>query len=73
MHFRDIISGLESRKDIDVVVVSKLRDDYKTAGYAASGAPAAPAITLNDEVIVQGKDISDKKLKEIIDRMAGSE
>jgi hypothetical protein len=72
VHFRDIISSLESNNDIDVDVVSKPRDEYKTAGYAATKQPVAPAITINDEVIVQGKDISDKKLKEIIDRLAGS-
>jgi hypothetical protein len=72
VHFKDIISRLESSNDIDVDVISKPRDEYKTAGHAATGQPTAPAITIDDEVIVQGKDISDKKLKKIIDRMAGS-
>lgn len=68
MHFREIISGLENRQDIDIEIILKQRDAYKTADYATTGLPCAPAITIDEEVIVQGKGISDEQLEEIIRR-----
>jgi hypothetical protein len=58
-------------QDMEIKIVSKPRDEYKTADYAATGLPCAPAITIDGEVIVQGKDISDEKLDKIIRKRAG--
>ena len=57
---------MEERQDVEIEIISKPRDAYTTADYSATGLPCAPAITIDDEVIVQGKDIKDSKLEEII-------
>lgn len=63
---------MEDRQDIEIEIVSKPRDAYSSSDYTRTGLPAAPAITIDGEVIVQGKDISDEKLEEIMRQKTSS-
>lgn len=60
--------GLGSRYDIDIEVTSKPRADYQSEEYSRSGMPKAPAIMIDGEVIVAGRDIDEEELETVIRR-----
>ncbi len=66
MHFDDMMPRLGAKYDVDVQVISKPRAEYKTDTYTQLGLPAAPAIMVGDEVLVQGADLSEEKLESVI-------
>jgi len=49
--------------NLEIEMISKTRDAYRTADYQATGLPAAPAIMLDDELVVQGGPISEEALE----------
>jgi glutaredoxin len=53
---------LGEKFDIEIEVISKPRAEYKSGKYIASGLPKAPAIMIDDKVIVEGRDIKEEKL-----------
>jgi len=63
--------GLGSKYDIDIEVTSKPRADYQSEEYSKSGLPKAPAIMIDGEIIVAGKDIGEEELETIIRRHLG--
>ena len=48
--------------DLDITVTSKPRHEFQSFSYGPPGLPKAPAIMVNDRVIVAGADISEEKL-----------
>ena len=60
--------GLGSKYEIDIEVTSKPRADYQREEYSKSGLPKAPAIMIDGEIIVAGKDIGEEELETIIRR-----
>jgi hypothetical protein len=63
-----MVPGLGSKYDIDIEVTSKPRADYQSEAYSKSGLPKAPAIMIDGEIIVAGKDIGEEELETIIRR-----
>ena len=63
-----MMPGLGSRHDIDIEVTSKPKADYQSEEYSKSGLPKAPAIMIDGEIIVAGKDIGEEELETIIRR-----
>ncbi len=63
-----MLPGLEEKYNIEIETISKTRDTYRSAEYQATALPIAPALMLADEVVVQGKPISEEALKEAIRR-----
>ena len=59
---------MEEKYTLKIETVSKTRDAYRTAEYQATGLPVAPAVLLNDELLVQGAPISEKELESAICR-----
>jgi hypothetical protein len=59
---------LGEKYGIEVEIISRLREAYKSEEYARLGLPAAPAIMIGEEIIVQGKDISEEELETAIRR-----
>ena len=53
-------------KGTKIEVVSKPRVEYKSEGYRRDGFPPARAVMLNDEVLVQGEPIDEKRLCDLI-------
>lgn len=49
-------------------ILSRSREAYRSEEYASLGLPAAPAIMIGEEIIVQGKDISEEELETAIRR-----
>jgi len=53
---------------IEVEIISKRREAYQSEEHAKLGLPVAPAIMIGDEVIAQGKDISEEEFETVIRR-----
>lgn len=52
--------------EIEVEVISKPRAEYQTDEYFELDLPTAPAIMVDDEILVEGSDVSDEKLENAI-------
>ena len=63
-----MLPRLGKKFDVTVEVVAKPREAYQSLAYADLGLPRAPAIMLGDETLVQGKDIAEQELEEMIRR-----
>lgn len=61
-----MIPSLGQRFSIDIETIQKTREEYAGKAYANSDLPSAPAIMVDDEVVVQGRDITEKELDAII-------
>lgn len=59
---------LGERYEIDIETIEKPKDDYMTDEYFELDLPIAPAIMVGDEIVVEGTDVSDEKLEEVIYR-----
>jgi len=66
-----MIPRLGEKYDIEIEITSKPRQEYGTNEYLATNLPAAPAITIDGEIVVKGGDISKKKLEAVICRRLG--
>ena len=53
---------------LEIETISRTREAYRTAEYQATGLPIAPAVILNDEVLIQGGPISEEALESAIRR-----
>ena len=58
-----MLPRMEEKYTLEIKTVSKPRDAYRTAEYQATGLPVAPAVLLNDELLVQGAPISAEELE----------
>ena len=59
---------LGAKYDLEVVSITRSREEYQGEAHRASGLPAAPAVMVDDEVAGQGPEISEEKLEEVIRR-----
>ena len=57
---------LGAKYDIEMVTIEKPKDEYMTDEYFELDLPVAPAIMVGDEIIVEGSDISRRKLEAAI-------
>lgn len=57
---------LGEKYDIEIETISKPREEYMTDEYFELDLPVAPAVMVGDEIVVEGSDISDEKLEEVI-------
>ncbi len=57
-HFEEIMPRLGEKYDIEIETISKPRADFATAEYLEQGLPKAPAIMVEDEILIEGADIS---------------
>lgn len=62
---------LGKQYDIQVEVISKPKADYLTDEYFELNLPAAPAVMVDDEIVVEGSDVSDDKIESVICRHLG--
>jgi len=61
-----MLSGLDSMDGVEIEVISKTRGEFKSEAYRQNGLPPAPALMLDDEVVVQGGPITEEKLRELV-------
>ena len=57
---------LGNRYDIEMETIEKPKDEYMTDEYFELDLPVAPAIMVGDEIVVEGSDISWRKLEAAI-------
>ena len=66
-----MIPRLGPRYEIDIETIEKPKDEYMTDEYFELDLPAAPAVMVGDEILVEGADVSEKKLENAISRHLG--
>jgi hypothetical protein len=59
---------LGAKYDIDIETIAKPNAEYMTDEYFELDLPVAPAVMVGEEIVVEGTDISKKKLEATISR-----
>ncbi len=57
---------LGEKYDIEIETIEKPKDEYMTDEYFELDLPVAPAVMVGDEIVVEGTDVSKKKLEAAI-------
>ena len=57
---------LGNRYDIEMETIERPKDEYMTDEYFELDLPVAPAVMVGEEIIVEGSDISRRKLEAAI-------
>lgn len=63
--------GLGEKYEINIETVSKPQADYMTDEYFELDLPIAPAVMVDDEILVEGTDISQNELESAICKHLG--
>lgn len=58
--------GLGARYDIEIETIEKPNDEYMTDEYFELDLPMAPAVMVGEEIVVEGADVHQEKLEEVI-------
>jgi hypothetical protein len=58
-------------RDVEIEVTSKPIAEYQTDEYFELDLPAAPAVMVGEEILVEGSDVSEDKLEGAICRQLG--
>ena len=61
-----MIPGLGEKYKIEIETIAKPKDEYLTDEYFELDLPVAPAVMVGDEIVVEGTDVSDQNLEEVI-------
>ena len=62
---------LAEKYEIDIETISKPRAEYNTDAYFELDLPVAPAVMVGEEIVVEGSDVSENDLEEVICRQLG--
>ncbi len=57
---------LGKKYDIEIETISKPKAEYSTDEYFELDLPVAPAVMVGEEIVVEGDDVSDEKLENVI-------
>jgi hypothetical protein len=66
-----MVPRLGQKYEFETEVISKPIADYQTDEYFDLDLPAAPAVMVADEIVVEGADVSEDKLEAVIRRHLG--
>ena len=66
-----MMPGLGEKYEIQIETVSKPKADYLTDAYFELDLPVAPAVMVEEEILVEGSDISQEVLESAICRHLG--
>jgi hypothetical protein len=61
-----MLPRLGQKYPIDIEVTSKPIADYQTDEYFELDLPAAPAVMVGEEIVVEGTDVAEDKLEAVI-------
>ena len=67
----EMLPRLGGTYDLEIETTSKPKAEYHTDAYYALDLPVAPAMMVADEIVVEGKDISEEELEAAIRRHLG--
>ena len=62
---------LGAKYPIEIETASKPREEYTSPEYMKLNLPKAPAVMVGAEVVVEGADIAENKLEDVICRHLG--
>jgi hypothetical protein len=61
-----MIPGLGEKYEIEIETIAKPKDEYMTDEYFELDLPAAPAVMVGEEIVVEGSDVSEEELESVI-------
>ena len=67
----EMLPRLGGKYDLTIEKTSKPKAEYHTDAYYALDLPVAPAMRVGEEIVVEGKDISEEELEAAIRRHLG--
>jgi hypothetical protein len=62
---------LGEKYDIEIETISKPKEEYNTDEYFELDLPIAPAVMVDEEIVVEGSDITEEKLESVICKHLG--
>jgi hypothetical protein len=62
---------LGGKYPVEIEVISKPKAEYHTDAYFELDLPVAPAVMVEDEIVVEGEDVSDHRIEVCICRRLG--
>jgi len=66
-----MLPRLGQKYEFEAEVISKPIADYQTDEYFELDLPAAPALMVGEEIVVEGTDVAEDKLEAVICRHLG--
>ncbi len=66
-----MVPRLGQKYEFEAEVISKPIADYQTDEYFELDLPAAPAIMVGEEIVVEGSDVAEDQLEAVICRHLG--
>ena len=66
-----MIPRLGKKYDIETETIAKPKEEYMTDEYFELDLPVAPAVMVADEIVVEGTDVSEIELEQVICRHLG--
>ncbi len=63
-----MIPRLGEKYELEIEMVSKPNQEFRTEEYTKSGLPVPPAIMVADELVAQGCDVDEEKVEVAIRR-----
>ena len=62
---------LGQKYKMEVEFISKPRAEFQTDEYFALDLPVAPAVMVDEEIVVEGSDVAEDKLENVIRKYLG--
>jgi hypothetical protein len=62
---------LAEKYDVEIDTISKPIAEFNTDEYFELDLPVAPAVMVGEEIVVEGSDVSDEKLENVICKHLG--
>ena len=66
-----MMPSLGQKYAIEIETVSKPKAEYMTDAYFDLDLPGAPAVMVDDEIVVEGTDVSQEALEKVLCRHLG--
>ena len=67
----EMLPRLGGKYDLEIETTSKPKAEYHTDAYYALDLPVAPAVKVEEEIVVEGKDIGEEQFEAAIRRHLG--
>jgi hypothetical protein len=66
-----MMPSLGRKYSVEIETISKPKAEYLTDEYFALDLPAAPAVMVGEEIVVEGSDVAEEDLEAVICRHLG--
>lgn len=67
----EMLPRLGGKYDLEITSTSKPKAEYHTDAYYALDLPVAPAVMVEEEIVVEGKDVGEEEFEAAIRRHLG--